>query len=421
MFGKKFLMPLLCLVAALSLSATATRGANILFVSSMSEEHMIGDDALKAFMEGLGHTVTYLDDDEDEATTEAAAAAADMVFISESCGSGNIRNEITELEVPMIVGEPWAWDEMGLTEGEGGDDPAVTTDVEIVDSGHYLAAGLSGTVAVLTDITSALGGCNLGKGITGPEATVIATATLSDGVTYDVIFIYEKGAALPVAPADGSAQVAADIRIGFGFHLFCDPVLNENAYAMLGAAVDYALGLVGDVSAQIDPATVETGHVYLLEDVVDINVPDDSANDNTGTIVGDPQVVDGLKGKALQFDGVDDGIDIPDSNFINVNAGPWLNRTVIAVFKCDDVTKQEKQTVFEEGGLTRGLTIYVFDGEVYVGGWNKSDYEPQWNPGSWISAPINSNQWYAVALVIRDGMVLQDKKMTSLKCGWTGS
>jgi len=396
-------MPLLCLVAALSLSATATRGANILFVSSMSEEHMIGDDALKAFMEGLGHTVTYLDDDEDEATTEAAAAAADMVFISESCGSGNIRNEITELEVPMIVGEPWAWDEMGLTEGEGGDDPAVTTDVEIVDSGHYLAAGLSGTVAVLTDITSALGGCNLGKGITGPEATVIATATLSDGVTYDVIFIYEKGAALPVAPADGSAQVAADIRIGFGFHLFCDPVLNENAYAMLGAAVDYALGLVGDVSAQIDPATVETGHVYLLEDVVDINVPDDSANDNTGTIVGDPQVVDGLKGKALQFDGVDDGIDIPDSNFINVNAGPWLNRTVIAVFKCDDVTKQEKQTVFEEGGLTRGLTIYVFDGEVYVGGWNKSDYEPQWNPGSWISAPINSNQWYAVALVIRDG------------------
>jgi hypothetical protein len=403
MFGKKFLMPLLCLVAALSLSATATRGANILFVSSMSEEHMIGDDALKAFMEGLGHTVTYLDDDEDEATTEAAAAAADMVFISESCGSGNIRNEITELEVPMIVGEPWAWDEMGLTEGEGGDDPAVTTDVEIVDPGHYLAAGLSGTVAVLTDITSALGGCNLGKGITGPEATVIATATLSDGVTYDVIFIYEKGAALPVAPADGSAQVAADIRIGFGFHLFCDPVLNENAYAMLGAAVDYALGLVGDASAQIDPATVETGHVYLLEDVVDINVPDDSANDNTGTIVGDPQVVDGLKGKALQFDGVDDGIDIPDSNFINVNAGPWLNRTVIAVFKCDDVTKQEKQTVFEEGGLTRGLTIYVFDGEVYVGGWNKSDYEPQWNPGSWISAPINSNQWYAVALVIRDG------------------
>jgi hypothetical protein len=239
MFEKNFLMSLLCLVVVLNVSATATRGANILFVSSMTA---VEDDALKAFMEGLGHTVTYIDDDEDEETTEAAAAAADLVFISESVGSGGIKNEITEIETPMIVGEPWAWDEMGLTEGSGGDDPAVTTDAEIVDPGHYLAAGLSGSVDVLTEI---LEGGNLGKGVTGPEATVIATATLSDTVTYDVIFVYEKGAALPVAPADGSAQIAADIRIGFGFHSICYPVLSENAYALLGAAVDYALGLTG--------------------------------------------------------------------------------------------------------------------------------------------------------------------------------
>jgi phosphoketolase len=81
MFEKKIVMPLLCLVVALSLSATVTIGANILFVSSMTA---VEDDALKAFMEGLGHTVTYIDNDEDEATTEAAAAAADLVYISES-------------------------------------------------------------------------------------------------------------------------------------------------------------------------------------------------------------------------------------------------------------------------------------------------------------------------------------------------
>jgi hypothetical protein len=160
--------------------------------------------------------------------------------------------------------------------------------------------------------------------------------------------------------------------------------------------------------AQIDPATVTTGHVYLFENVSGNQVQDDSANSNTGTIVGDPQMVEGLKGKALQFDGVDDGISIPDSQFINVTGGPFPNRTIIAVFKCDDVTKQEKQTVYEEGGRTRGLTIYVFDGEVYVGGWNRSDYEPQWNPGSWLSAPINSNAWHAVALVIRDGVAGQE-------------
>ena len=161
------------------------------------------------------------------------------------------------------------------------------------------------------------------------------------------------------------------------------------------------LSIAGNAMAQIDPATVDTGHVYLFDDVSGGQLQDDSANSNTGTIVGDPQVVAGLKGNALQFDGVDDGINIPDSQFINTTNGPFPNRTVIAVFKCDDVTKQEKQTVFEEGGRTRGLTIYVFDGEVYVGGWNRAEYD--WNPGSWISTPINSNQWYAVTFVIRDG------------------
>ena len=168
------------------------------------------------------------------------------------------------------------------------------------------------------------------------------------------------------------------------------------------------LGLAGNAVAQIDPATVTTGHAYLLDDVNDVDgtVPDDSANDNTGIIVGDPNVVDGLAGKALQFDGVDDGVDIPDSQFINVTGGPFPNRTVMAAFNCADVNKPEKQTVFEEGGLTRGLTIYVHEGLVYVGGWNKAEY--QWNPGSWISAPINSNQWYTVSLVIRDGADAQE-------------
>jgi len=173
-------------------------------------------------------------------------------------------------------------------------------------------------------------------------------------------------------------------------------------------SVVFVLGLAGNAMAQIDPATVTTGHVYLLNDAnfVDGTVPDDSANDLAGIIVGEPNLVDGLYGKALSFDGVDDAVDIPDSQWINVTNGPWANKTVMAVFNCADVNKSEKQTVYEQGGLTRGLTIYVFDGQVYVGGWNKAEY--QWNPGSWISTPINSNEWHAVALVIRDGADAQE-------------
>ncbi|MHC4489338.1 MAG: hypothetical protein ACYS9C_05430, partial [Planctomycetota bacterium] len=249
MFEKKFLMSLLCLVVVLSLSATATRGANILFVSSMDEGagHMVGDDMIKAFLEGLGHTVTYIDDNEDEPTTEAAALAADLVFISESVGSGNIKNEITEIQIPIIVSEPYAWDEMGLTMAgtDARNQIPVSVNITIVDAGHFMAAGYSGDVPILTALPEPAVDL-IPVATTGGDAVVIARASGDRQADADVYFVYEKGAALAAPPADGSPQVAADIRIGFfTASPKAEELLTVEGYALLGAAVDYALGQTG--------------------------------------------------------------------------------------------------------------------------------------------------------------------------------
>ena len=156
-------------------------------------------------------------------------------------------------------------------------------------------------------------------------------------------------------------------------------------------------------NAQRDEATVAGNWTFN----------DGSANDSSkkklnGNVVGDPKAVDGITGKALKFDGEDDGIKIPDSADIN-SAGPYTNRTIAAYFNCDDVgIDSRKQVIFEEGGRTRGLVIYVYDGEVYVGGWNRAEYN--WN-GEWPSAEVKSKRWYHVGLVIRDaaGKVEKDK------------
>ena len=243
MSEKKTVGTLLCLLLILGFLASQAMGADILFIAAMEDPFIEGDDMLKAFMEGLGHTVTYFDDAEDEATTEAAAAAADMVFISESVSSGQIRTEITEIETPMVITEAWGYDEMGLTLGTGEGLEVATTEIEIVAPGHPLAAGLTGTVSVLTDITSPRGTARFATGQAGSAGTVIATATLSDGVTYDVIFVYEKGAELPVPPADGSPRVAADIRVCLGFDEQSFLAWNENAFALLEASINFALGI----------------------------------------------------------------------------------------------------------------------------------------------------------------------------------
>ncbi len=164
-----------------------------------------------------------------------------------------------------------------------------------------------------------------------------------------------------------------------------------------------ALLPIMSADAQRDEATVAGNWTFD-----DGSAKDSSKKGLNGNFAGKPQSVDGIVGKALEFNGKDDGIRIPDSADIN-SAGPYTDRTIAAFFNCDNVgIDDRKQVIYEEGGRTRGLVIYVYDGEVYVGGWNRAEYN--WN-GEWISAEVKSKRWYHVGLVIRDaaGKVEKDK------------
>ena len=156
------------------------------------------------------------------------------------------------------------------------------------------------------------------------------------------------------------------------------------------------------VEAQRDEGTV--AGIWTFDD----GTADDTSDQNlNSTTVGNPESVNGIVGKALKFNGESDGIKIPDSPRINIT-NIFTNRTVAAFFNCNDVNKDQKQVIFEAGGQTRGLAIYVFNSKLYVGGWNRAEYN--W-PGAWPSVDIKSNTWYHVGLIIRDAAgALEDDK-----------
>ncbi len=147
------------------------------------------------------------------------------------------------------------------------------------------------------------------------------------------------------------------------------------------------------VNAERDEATV--GGNWTFDDGT---VKDTSKNAINGNLVGNPISMEGIVGKALQFNGESNGIKFPDSPHINTG-GPYTNRTVAAFFNCNDTSLKEKQVIFQEGGATRGLVMYVHTGNVYVGGWNRAQYN--WD-GAWLSDKIKPNRWHHVAVVIRN-------------------
>ena len=126
-------------------------------------------------------------------------------------------------------------------------------------------------------------------------------------------------------------------------------------------------------------------------------------NDNQGLLVnGASFLADSERGQVVVLDGSDDYVQLSDSN--DINLGTHSVRTVSLWFKADDVSiSARKQVLYEEGGKTRGLNIYLYDGQLYVGGWNAIAGESDWGGTFLATAAPTDGQWHHVALTLEGG------------------
>lgn len=108
---------------------------------------------------------------------------------------------------------------------------------------------------------------------------------------------------------------------------------------------------------------------------------------------------------AFVFDGTDDVLEIGVSDDINT-AGPYDNKTIFMSFRTP-VDINTRQMLYEEGGGVRGLSIYILNGELYIGGWNQNNDDggattpwPQATPPFTVNVrrPLAPNTNYFVVL-----------------------
>ena len=93
-----------------------------------------------------------------------------------------------------------------------------------------------------------------------------------------------------------------------------------------------SLMLIGQSFAKIDPETCMA--MWLFDEGKGEVAEDSSGNGNNGELMKGPSWVDGKFGKALEFDGSDDAVEVPDSDSLNdvddltMMAWVYLNRAV---------------------------------------------------------------------------------------------
>lgn len=109
------------------------------------------------------------------------------------------------------------------------------------------------------------------------------------------------------------------------------------------------------------------------------------------TIIAGQSISIGLNfaNKSIKLNGTSDYVGVSNSNLINLGTTEY--RTVMLWFKANDVTT--RQVLYNEGGASNGLSMYIQGGKVYCLPWESG---VSWNAPN---ATIVAGQWYNIAFV----------------------
>jgi len=197
----------------------------VLFVTGSTTLNA-SDTVVKSRLEALGHSVVVKDG---ASAVTADATGKALVLISSTVTPTAVGTKFRTVAVPVITWESGSFNNMGMTGSTNKDFGTKTgqTQITITNSGHPLAAGLSGSPTIV----SAARTLDWGK----PNANAISIATVLGDSAKTTIFAYEPGVAMPglMAPAR---------RLGLFLYDDSGDVLNSSGSALLDAGIKWARG-----------------------------------------------------------------------------------------------------------------------------------------------------------------------------------
>jgi hypothetical protein len=205
-------------------AAPPPRPRTALFVVGNPANLSPADERTQEELEKLMLTVTVADD----AGPATAGDGLGVVVISASAADATVAGKYRTSATPVVVLESFVYDDMGMTDDTANTDfgAANGTQVAIAAGDSPLAAGLNGTVAIVTAAAA------IHWGVPGPGGKLVAA--LANNPERAALFTYEKGAAMV-------GLTAPSRRVGIFTSQTATDRLNANGLKLLAAAIEWAL------------------------------------------------------------------------------------------------------------------------------------------------------------------------------------
>ena len=207
----------------------------------------VDDQAVMQRLRELGHSVTLASG---AVVSQTDAQGMDLIVISSSVTSSDINSTFRDIRIPLLTWENAIFDDLGMTGPTEGTDRGIAAGqsaLAILDSGHPLAAGLTGTATVVGQPASFTWG--------SPNENAFHVAGQSGQPARVMIFGYQAGATMPglVAPAN---------RVGFFLEKEAGSNLTNEGWALFDAAVAWLID--GQIFSDVPPEHPYRDEIEIL-------------------------------------------------------------------------------------------------------------------------------------------------------------
>ncbi len=322
------------------------------------------------FQPSLGSTTVFKSDSGEQAMVEVTAQISSPVAAGNSIGFSIVRNvkssdKAVDTKANIVIIEAL---KPSVDENEGIVSFIVKKVTEADNKALKVNLSVSGTAVVDEDYIS-------------PSLAVTIPAGKTE-VTFDIILIN-----------DDMAENAEIIEVS---------AIENKKYFSYGTAQSLIYDYDSELPASGQVVRMDQSSVLTSGSSV-VAWNDLSGQGNHGSQSGSarPTLVEGIMNgqQGVLFDGNDDVLKIADAPELNTG-GPYSEKTLILSLKTStDITR--RQLIYEQGGATRGLSVYLEGGQIYCNGWNNNNDDggltTPWS-GKYVAYNINVNTTYIVAL-----------------------
>ena len=201
-------------------------GSVALFVVASTDAPNDAEYAIVSRLEEMGFDVEMVS--QDVVTIDMAGDGIAVVLISATCSSTTVDTNmpgLINLAVPVINWEPFIYDALGYQTEDVGE--FNTTDIEIVNEDHPLAAGLEEGIVTITTVEK---GVSYGV----PEGDVEIIAVNPNDASQVVLFGYEAGAEMV-------SEHAPARRVGTFLLNDVADAMTEEGWMLFDASVKWAM------------------------------------------------------------------------------------------------------------------------------------------------------------------------------------